>query len=136
LPLALLLWRPAPLVADFIAPRVTFLRDVAPILNKVDAAGRSRRGQGQNGFKLSCADNDPRSIPSLLYTLRRPLQPRRSRQEPDAGNRRRRSAHGGDGGSERIPLYKTIYNWIAAGVPFGDRRKETCMSSVPNQDFS
>src|SRR5882762_3114474 len=62
----------APLVADVIAPRVTFLRDVAPILNKVGCTAGTCHGaaKGKNGFKLSLRGYDPQlDYEALLYDL-------------------------------------------------------------------
>src|SRR4029077_7249740 len=53
-------------------PRVTFLRDVAPILNKVGCTAGTCHGaaKGKNGFKLSLRGYDPQfDYESLLYDL-------------------------------------------------------------------
>src|SRR6266571_9363616 len=53
-------------------PRVTFLRDVAPILNKVGCTSGACHGaaKGKNGFKLSLRGYDPQfDYQSLLYDL-------------------------------------------------------------------
>src|SRR5450755_2457097 len=61
----------APLVAQ--APqRVTFLRDVAPILNKSGCTSGPCHGaaKGKNGFKLSLRGYDPQfDYEALLYDL-------------------------------------------------------------------
>src|SRR5437867_12515382 len=63
----------APLVADDThSPRVTFLRDVAPILNKVGCTSGVCHGaaKGKNGFKLSLRGYDPQfDYEALLYDL-------------------------------------------------------------------
>src|SRR5882762_10077734 len=53
-------------------PRVTFLRDVAPILNKVGCTAGTCHGaaKGKNGFKLSLRGYDPQfDYEALLYDL-------------------------------------------------------------------
>src|SRR4026207_590118 len=63
----------APLVAQVSEqPRVTFLRDVAPILNKVGCTAGACHGaaKGKNGFKLSLRGYDPLfDYEALLYDL-------------------------------------------------------------------
>src|SRR5664279_1342552 len=52
--------------------RVTFLRDVAPILNKVGCTSGTCHGaaKGKNGFKLSLRGYDPQyDYEALLYDL-------------------------------------------------------------------
>src|SRR4051812_1726247 len=69
-PLMLLLL-PA-LLAAAEAPKVTFLRDVAPILNKVGCTSGTCHGaaKGKNGFKLSLRGYDPQfDYEALLYDL-------------------------------------------------------------------
>src|SRR2546429_9896619 len=54
------------------SPRVTFLRDVAPILNKVGCTSGPCHGaaKGKNGFKLSLRGYDPQfDYEALLYDL-------------------------------------------------------------------
>src|SRR5215467_11902125 len=54
------------------APKVTFLRDVAPILNKVGCTQGTCHGaaKGKNGFKLSLRGYDPQfDYEALLYDL-------------------------------------------------------------------
>jgi hypothetical protein len=50
---------------------VTFLRDVAPILNKTGCtSGRHGAAKGKNGFKLSLRGYDPQfDYEALLYDL-------------------------------------------------------------------
>src|SRR6478736_6473622 len=60
----------APLVAQAEPPRVTFLRDVAPILNKVGCTAGTCHGsaKGKNGFKLSLRGYDPQFDYQALVT--------------------------------------------------------------------
>src|SRR5580700_9103018 len=108
-----------------VAEPVTFLRDVAPIINKVGCTNGTCHGaaKGKAGFKLSLRGYDPQfDYEALLY---------------DLGSRRFNRADPGrslmlmkptqqvpHGGGMRFDLnsdyYKIIYNWIAQGVPFGD----------------
>ena len=107
------------------APKVSFLRDVAPILNKTGCTSGPCHGaaKGKNGFKLSLRGYDPRfDYEALLYDL---SGRRFNRAEPARSlmlaKPTQQAPHGGglrfDVGSE---YYKIIYNWIAQGVPFGD----------------
>ncbi len=106
-------------------PKVNFLRDVAPILNKVGCTSGQCHGaaKGKNGFKLSLRGYDPQfDYEALLYDL---SGRRFNRAEPGRSlmlaKPTQEVAHGGglrfEIGSD---YYKTIYNWIAQGVPFGD----------------
>jgi hypothetical protein len=123
-----LLLLPAAFAAD--APKVTFLRDVAPILNKVGCTSGPCHGaaKGKNGFKLSLRGYDPQfDYEALLYDL---SGRRFNRADPGRSlmlaKPTQEVAHGGglrfDIGSN---YYKTIYNWIAQGVPFGDPAADT-----------
>ena len=115
--------------ADAAEP-VTFLRDVAPILNKASCTSGPCHGaaKGKNGFKLSLRGYDPQfDYESLLYDLsgRRfnRAQPGRSLMLAKPSQQ---IAHGG--GLRFEPdskYYRTIYNWIAQGVPYGDPAKDT-----------
>src|SRR5437660_11067351 len=111
-------------------PKVTFLRDVAPILNKVGCTSGPCHGaaKGKNGFKLSLRGYDPQfDYEALLYDL---SGRRFNRAEPARSlmlaKPTQQVPHGGglrfETGSDS---YKTIYDWIAAGVPFGDPAKDT-----------
>src|SRR3954452_19550322 len=112
------------------APKVNFLRDVAPILNKVGCTSGPCHGaaKGKNGFKLSLRGYDPQfDDEALLYDL----DARRfNRAEPARSlmlaKPTQQVPHGGglrfEVGSEP---YKVIYDWIAQGVPFGDPAKDT-----------
>lgn len=110
-------------------PPVTFLRDVAPILNKVGCTAGTCHGaaKGKNGFKLSLRGYDPQfDYEALLYDL---AGRRFNRAEPARSlmltKPTEQVAHGGglrfEVGSD---YYKTIYNWIAQGVPYGDSAKD------------
>src|ERR1700687_4704561 len=116
----------APLVAEVTEqPRVTFLRDVAPILNKAAGTAGACHGaaKGKNGFKLSLRGYDPQfDYEALLYDLG---GRRFNRADPGRSlmltKPTQQVAHGGglrfDINSD---YYKIIYNWIAQGAPFGD----------------
>ncbi len=112
------------------APRVTFLRDVAPILNKSGCTSGPCHGaaKGKNGFKLSLRGYDPQfDYEALLYDL---AGRRFNRAEPGKSLMLAKpSQEVAHGGGQRFtkdsPYYKTIYNWIAQGVPFGDPAKDT-----------
>jgi hypothetical protein len=112
------------------APKVNFLRDVAPILNKVGCTSGPCHGaaKGKNGFKLSLRGYDPQfDYEALLYDL---SGRRFNRAEPARSlmlaKPTQEVAHGGglrfEIGSD---YYKTIYNWIAQGVPFGNPATDT-----------
>src|SRR5215470_10594611 len=112
------------------AQKVTFLRDVAPILNKVGCTSGPCHGaaKGKNGFKLSLRGYDPQfDYEALLYDL---SGRRFNRAEPARSlmlaKPTQQVPHGGglrfEIGSD---YYKTIYNWIAQGVPFGDPATDT-----------
>src|SRR6202163_156801 len=107
------------------ADRVTFLRDVAPILNKSGCMSGVCHGEakGKNGFKLSLRGYDPQfDYEALLYDL---SGRRFNRADPARSLMLSKPAaqvpHGGGLRFEASSdYYKTIYNWIAQGVPFGD----------------
>jgi len=109
---------------------VTFLRDVAPILNKAGCTAGTCHGaaKGKNGFKLSLRGYDPQlDYQSLLYDL---AGRRFNRADPARSlmlaKPSQEVAHGGGRRfAKDSDYYKTIYNWIAQGVPFGDPAKET-----------
>ena len=112
------------------SPRVTFLRDVSPILNKVGCTSGTCHGaaKGKNGFKLSLRGYDPRfDYEALLYDL---SGRRFNRADPSRSlmlaKPTQEVAHGGGLRFEKgSDYYKTIYNWIAQGVPFGDPTKDS-----------
>jgi hypothetical protein len=127
-PLSLLLLAGGLSAAD--APKVNFLRDVAPILNKTGCTSGPCHGaaKGKNGFKLSLRGYDPQfDYEALLYDL---SGRRFNRAEPGRSLMLAKPAqqvpHGGglrfEAGS---PYYQTIYNWITQGVPFGDPAKDS-----------
>jgi uncharacterized protein DUF1549/uncharacterized protein DUF1553 len=123
-------------------PKVNFLRDVAPILNKTGCTNGTCHGaaKGKNGFKLSLRGYDPQfDYEALLY---------------DLGGRRFNRADPGrslmlakpiqqipHGGGLRFDVnsdyYKIIYSWIAQGVPFGDPAKDsvTSLNIEPKEIF-
>jgi hypothetical protein len=121
----------APLVAE--PQRVTFLRDVAPILNKVGCTAGTCHGaaKGKNGFKLSLRGYDPQfDYQSLLYDL---AGRRFNRADPGRSlmlaKPSQEVAHGGGRRfAKDSDYYKTIYSWIAQGVPFGDPAKDTVVA--------
>ena len=112
-------------------PKVTFLRDVAPILNKVGCTSGTCHGaaKGKNGFKLSLRGYDPQfDYEALLYDL---AGRRFNRADPARSlmltKPTQQVAHGGglrfDINSD---YYKIIYNWIAQGVPYRRSRERQC----------
>src|SRR6202046_1441693 len=117
----------APLAA---AESVTFLRDVAPILNKTGCTAGACHGaaKGKNGFKLSLRGYDPQfDYEALLYDL---SGRRFNRAEPDKSLMLAKpSQEVAHGGGQRFTkdsdYYKLIATWISQGVPFGDPNKDT-----------
>jgi len=119
------------LVAGLLAaePRVTYLKDVAPILNKAGCTSGPCHGaaKGKNGFKLSLRGYDPQfDYEALLYDL---SGRRFNRAEPGKSlmlaKPTQEIPHGGGLRFETsTTYYKTIFNWIAQGVPFGDPAKD------------
>ncbi len=109
---------------------VTFLRDIAPILNKAGCTSGTCHGaaKGKNGFKLSLRGYDPQfDYESLLYDL---SGRRFNRAEPGKSlmlaKPAQEVAHGGGQRFEKdSAYYKLIYTWISQGVPFGDPNKDT-----------
>jgi hypothetical protein len=109
--------------------RVTFLRDVAPILNKVGCTAGTCHGaaKGKNGFKLSLRGYDPQfDYEALLYDL---SGRRFNRADPGRSlmlaKPTQEVAHGGGQRFEKdSDYYKIIYAWISQGVPFGDPEKD------------
>src|SRR6266436_3931545 len=117
----------APLVAQ---KPVTFLRDVAPILNKTGCMSGPCHGaaKGKNGFKLSLRGYDPQfDYEALLYDL---SGRRFNRADPARSlmlaKPTQEVAHAGGLRFETTSdYYKTIFNWIAQGVPYGDPAKDS-----------
>jgi hypothetical protein len=111
------------------ADQVTFLRDVAPILNKVGCTSGPCHGaaKGKAGFKLSLRGYDPDfDYQVLLYDL---SGRRFNRSDPARSlilaKPTQEVPHGGGLRIELgSPYYQTIFNWIAQGVPFGDPAKD------------
>ena len=123
-------------------PRVTFLRDVAPILNKAGCTAGACHGaaKGKNGFKLSLRGYDPRfDYEALLYDLAgrrfnradpaKSLMLAKPSQEVAHGGGRRFAKNSG--------YYKTIHDWIAQGTPYGDPARDTVveLSAEPKEIF-
>src|ERR1041385_7593196 len=117
-------------VALSAADRLTYIRDVAPILNKAGCSSGTCHGaaKGKNGFKLSLRGYDPQfDYEALLYDL---SGRRFNRADPGASlmlaKPTQQVPHGGglrfEIGSD---YYKTIFNWIGQGVPFGDPAKDS-----------
>lgn len=106
-------------------PKVNFLRDVAPILNKVGCTNGTCHGaaKGKNGFKLSLRGYDPQfDYEALLYDLG---SRRFNRADPGRSlmltKPTQQVAHeGGLRFDVNSDYHKILYNWIAQGVPFGD----------------
>jgi len=123
-------------------PRVTFLRDVAPILNKAGCTAGACHGaaKGKNGFKLSLRGYDPRfDYEALLYDL---SGRRFNRADPGRSlmlaKPSQEVAHGGGRRfAKDSDYYKTIYNWIAQGVPYGDPANDTVVDlrAEPDEIF-
>src|SRR5438093_3915817 len=121
---------------------VTFLRDVAPILNKVGCTSGVCHGaaKGKNGFKLSLRGYDPQfDYQSLLYDL---AGRRFNRADPGRSLMLAKpSLEVAHGGGRRFAndsdYYKTIYNWIAQGVPYGDPAKDSVaeLRAEPSEIF-
>ena len=122
-----------PLVAQVStsSPRpVTFLRDVAPILNKVGCTAGACHGaaKGKNGFKLSLRGYDPRfDYDALLYDL---AGRRFNRADPGRSlmlaKPSQEVAHGGGRRfAKDSDYYKTLFNWIAQGTAYGDPTTDT-----------
>src|SRR5579859_718105 len=109
---------------------VTFLRDVAPILNKASCTSGTCHGaaKGKNGFKLSLRGYDPQfDYEALLYDL---SGRRFNRADPARSlmlaKPTQQVAHGvGLRFDKGSAYYQTIFNWIAQGVPFGDPAADT-----------
>jgi hypothetical protein len=117
-------------VAAAAQDKVTFLRDVAPILNKASCTSGPCHGaaKGKNGFKLSLRGYDPQfDYEALLYDL---SGRRFNRADPGRSlmlaKPTQEVAHGGGQRFEKdSDYYKIIYNWIAQGVVYGDPGKDS-----------
>src|ERR1700722_14038364 len=124
------------------AEPVTFLRDVAPILNKMSCTSGTCHGaaKGKAGFKLSLRGYDPQfDYEALLYDL---SGRRFNRADPARSlmltKPTEQVAHGGglriEPGSH---YYNMILSWISAGVPFGDAAADRVekLEVLPNEVF-
>src|ERR1041385_3307928 len=129
-------------VALSAADRLTYIRDVAPILNKAGCSSGTCHGaaKGKNGFKLSLRGYDPQfDYEALLYDL---SGRRFNRADPGRSlmlaKPTQQVPHGGglrfEAGTD---YYKTIYQWIAQGVPFGDPKIDRVarLDVQPNEVF-
>jgi hypothetical protein len=124
------LFAQAPSTGSGQAARVTFLRDVAPILNKTGCTAGACHGaaKGKNGFKLSLRGYDPQfDYESLLYDL---SGRRFNRADPGKSlmlaKPSQEVAHGGGQRfAKNSDYYKAIFSWISQGVPYGDPAKDT-----------
>src|SRR5206468_1004819 len=89
-----------------------------------NSSGCHGKAEGQNGFRLSVFGFDPEFDYSALVK-----EARGRRVLPAAPEQslllRKTSGQMAHGGGVRIPPgsrdYQTLRNWIAAGVPFGDK---------------
>jgi Protein of unknown function (DUF1549)/Protein of unknown function (DUF1553) len=111
-------------------PKITYLRDVAPILNKMSCTSGPCHGaaKGKNGFKLSLRGYDPRfDYEALLYDLsgRRFNRADPARSLMLAKPTQQVAHEGGLRFETTSRYYKTIYDWIAQGVPYGDPATDT-----------
>ena len=116
-------------MAAHAADQTTFLRDVAPILNKIGCTSGPCHGaaKGKAGFKLSLRGYDPEfDYQVLLYDLG---GRRVNRADPAhslmLAKPTQTVPHGG--GLRITPgskYYATIFDWISQGAPFGDPAKD------------
>jgi hypothetical protein len=111
------------------AQTVTFLRDVAPVLNKAGCTSGPCHGaaKGKNGFKLSLRGYDPQfDYEALLYDL---SGRRFNRAEPARSlmlaKPSQQVPHGGGLRFQKDSDYfRIIERWIAQGAPYGDPAKD------------
>lgn len=107
------------------APRISFLRDVMPIINKTGCTSGTCHGaaKGKNGFKLSLRGYDPHFDYEMLV---HDVSGRRiNRVDPARSlmlaKPTMQVAHGGglrfDFDSR---YYQTLLQWISQGTPYGD----------------
>lgn len=122
---------PAFAAADAAAERdrLTFIRDVMPILNYSGCTAGTCHGsaKGKNGFKLSLRGYDPefdyrallfevsgrrfnRAVPAASLMLAKPTM-----RVPHEGGQRL---------EEGSDAFATIVDWIAQGAPYGDPRQD------------
>jgi hypothetical protein len=123
-------------------PEISFIRDVAPVLNKVGCTSGTCHGsaKGKNGFKLSLRGYDPDfDYEALLYDM---SGRRFNRADPARSlmlaKPTQQVAHGG---GLRIELgsryYNTVLHWISAGVPLGNAAADHVekLEVLPNEVF-
>ncbi|MBI3680651.1 MAG: DUF1549 domain-containing protein [Acidobacteria bacterium] len=109
--------------------RVTFLKDVTPVLNKAGCMAGTCHGaaKGKNGFKLSLRGYDPEfDYEALLYDV---SGRRFNRADPARSlllaKPTMQVAHGGGSRFEiGSRYYNTILKWLESGAPFGDPAKD------------
>jgi hypothetical protein len=124
------------------APEISYIRDVAPVLNKVGCTSGTCHGsaKGKNGFKLSLRGYDPDfDYEALLYDM---SGRRFNRADPARSlmlaKPTQQVAHGG---GLRIELgsryYNTVLHWISAGVALGNAAADHVekLEVLPNEVF-
>lgn len=107
------------------AHQITFVKDVLPVLNKMDCTSGPCHGgaKGKNGFKLSLRGYDPEAdYRAIVHDM---AGRRTNRTEPENSllllKPTNELGHGGGLRFEKgARAYQTIYEWIQAGAPFGD----------------
>ena len=113
-------------LAAFGAPsKVSFVKDVEPILNKVGCTSGPCHGaaKGKNGFKLSLRGYDPEfDYRALVYDL---AGRRFNRVDPARSLMLLKPSQAlPHGGGLRLPVgspyYNTVLQWISEGVEYGD----------------
>jgi hypothetical protein len=124
------------------APAISYIRDVAPVLNKVGCTSGTCHGsaKGKNGFKLSLRGYDPDfDYEALLYDMSgRRFNRADAARSLMLAKPTQQVAHGG---GLRIELgsryYNTVLHWISAGVPFGSAAADHVekLEVLPNEVF-
>ncbi|HUG82008.1 MAG TPA: DUF1549 and DUF1553 domain-containing protein [Bryobacterales bacterium] len=110
--------------------KVSFLRDVMPVLNKQGCTSGPCHGsaKGKNGFKLSLRGYDPKfDYRALLYDV---SGRRFNRADPAQSLMLAKPAQdvpheGGLRIEKDSRYYDTILKWISEGTPFGDEAKDS-----------
>ena len=113
------------LTSSLLPAKVSFVRDVEPILNKVGCTQGTCHGaaKGKNGFKLSLRGYDPEfDYRALIHDL---SGRRFNRTDPARSLMLLKpAAQVPHGGGLRLevgsPYYNTILQWISEGTEFGD----------------